>query len=380
MRSSRKSSHFSRRRRDERERGTRPTEEPARSCSDNCRRRSGARALQHRDQPHAETTWPSRLGDSLAKGCMGSSRATGSARTGGVRDRSLPRLPVAANSALSARNDRADTFDDLPGLTGPQRAGRHHPRHLQHSPRPAIVFRRIRSARLGHQACRTRKSAGRFSLPVDNARTALRISARARIATHVSPTSSARVDPAHSVKAAQDHRGPAPRRGPRKTSLIESRSLTVISADSSCAVAGARPFACPRPRRKRHIAPGERTTLVVEDAQPRDSSPGTPVEYQQRLMSFAVDPTIAPLLQRRHQGRQVPPHRRELVLVAQIRDFYNQVGKLYLDFGFKPQDTKVLIETPDQVFAEYMTHARAAGTGRVIHHLFAGRLVEISEE
>ena len=61
---------------------------------------------------------------------------------------------------------------------------------------------------------------------------------------------------------------------------------------------------------------------------------------------------------------------------AQIRDFYNQVGKLYLDFGFKPQDTKVLIETPDQVFAEYMTHARAAGTGRVIHHLFAGRLVE----
>ena len=43
MRSSHKSSNFSRRRRDERERGTRPTEEPARSCSDNCRRRSGAR-------------------------------------------------------------------------------------------------------------------------------------------------------------------------------------------------------------------------------------------------------------------------------------------------------------------------------------------------
>ena len=59
----------------------------------------------------------------------------------------------------------------------------------------------------------------------------------------------------------------------------------------------------------------------------------------------------------------------------QIRDFYNQAGKLYADFVFKPKDTKVLIETPDQVFAEYMTHTRAAGTGRVIHHLFAGRLV-----
>jgi hypothetical protein len=65
----------------------------------------------------------------------------------------------------------------------------------------------------------------------------------------------------------------------------------------------------------------------------------------------------------RHQGR------------AQIRDFYNQVGKLYSGFGFKPEDITVLIDTPDQVFAEYMTHAGAAGTGRRIHHLFAGRLV-----
>ena len=60
---------------------------------------------------------------------------------------------------------------------------------------------------------------------------------------------------------------------------------------------------------------------------------------------------------------------------TQIRDFYNQVGTLYADFGFKPEDTKVLIATPDHVFAEYMTHAKAAGTGRPIHHLFAGRLV-----
>jgi uncharacterized protein len=65
----------------------------------------------------------------------------------------------------------------------------------------------------------------------------------------------------------------------------------------------------------------------------------------------------------RHQGR------------TQIRDFYNQMGKLYSGFGFKPKDIRVLIETPDQVFAEYMTHAAAAGTGRRIHHPFAGRLV-----
>jgi uncharacterized protein len=52
------------------------------------------------------------------------------------------------------------------------------------------------------------------------------------------------------------------------------------------------------------------------------------------------------------------------------------VGSLYADFRFKPEDTKVLIVTPDQVFAEYMTHAKAAGTGRGIRHLFAGRLVE----
>ena len=65
----------------------------------------------------------------------------------------------------------------------------------------------------------------------------------------------------------------------------------------------------------------------------------------------------------RHQGR------------TQIRDFYNLVGGLYSDFAFRPENTKILIATPDQVFAEYMTHARAAGTGRSIHHLFAGRLV-----
>jgi hypothetical protein len=60
---------------------------------------------------------------------------------------------------------------------------------------------------------------------------------------------------------------------------------------------------------------------------------------------------------------------------TKIKEFCDQVGKLYADFAFKPKDTKVLIETPDQVFAEYMTHTRAAGIGRRIHRLFAGRLV-----
>jgi hypothetical protein len=44
-------------------------------------------------------------------------------------------------------------------------------------------------------------------------------------------------------------------------------------------VAGTRLFVRPRPRHQRDIAKGERTAIVVEDAQPRDSSPGTPVDY-----------------------------------------------------------------------------------------------------
>jgi len=59
-----------------------------------------------------------------------------------------------------------------------------------------------------------------------------------------------------------------------------------------------------------------------------------------------------------------------------IKGFFNFAGvKLYRDFVFKPKDITVLIETPDQAFAEYTTHNQAGITGRVIHHLFAGRLV-----
>jgi ketosteroid isomerase-like protein len=59
-----------------------------------------------------------------------------------------------------------------------------------------------------------------------------------------------------------------------------------------------------------------------------------------------------------------------------IREFFNFVGgTLYPDFGFKPDDIDVLIETPEQVFAEYTAGTKAARTGRILHHLFAGRVV-----
>lgn len=60
---------------------------------------------------------------------------------------------------------------------------------------------------------------------------------------------------------------------------------------------------------------------------------------------------------------------------AAIKGFYDFVKQLYPDFAFRPEDIQVLIDTPDQVFAEYTTHTTAADTGRLIHHLFAGRLV-----
>jgi hypothetical protein len=66
----------------------------------------------------------------------------------------------------------------------------------------------------------------------------------------------------------------------------------------------------------------------------------------------------------RHQGREA------------IANLYNFVGgNLYPGFSFKPENTTVLIDTKDQVYAEYLTHTRAASTGRLIHHLFTGYLV-----
>jgi len=52
-----------------------------------------------------------------------------------------------------------------------------------------------------------------------------------------------------------------------------------------------------------------------------------------------------------------------------------QLRKLYPDVAFAPNDTTVLIETPDKTLAEYVTHMTAASTGRLLHQLFTGYLV-----
>jgi hypothetical protein len=46
-----------------------------------------------------------------------------------------------------------------------------------------------------------------------------------------------------------------------------------------------------------------------------------------------------------------------------------------VDIGFLPEDTIVLMDTPEQVFAEYTAHTTARATGRTLHHMFAARLV-----
>jgi hypothetical protein len=63
-----------------------------------------------------------------------------------------------------------------------------------------------------------------------------------------------------------------------------------------------------------------------------------------------------------HRGRQA------------IRELQSQLAVLYVDIGFLPEDTLVLIDTPEQVFAEYMAHTTAKATGRTLHHMFAARL------
>src|SRR5258708_20528533 len=65
----------------------------------------------------------------------------------------------------------------------------------------------------------------------------------------------------------------------------------------------------------------------------------------------------------RHRGRQA---------ISALQD---SLAGLYLDFAFKPEDTHVLIDTPQQVFAEYMAHPRTKATGRTVHHMFTGRLL-----
>jgi uncharacterized protein len=59
----------------------------------------------------------------------------------------------------------------------------------------------------------------------------------------------------------------------------------------------------------------------------------------------------------------------------EIAALLHKLLELYPDFSFAPNDTHILIETPEKTFAEYVAHARAAATGRTAHHLFTGYLV-----
>ena len=60
---------------------------------------------------------------------------------------------------------------------------------------------------------------------------------------------------------------------------------------------------------------------------------------------------------------------------GEITALLQQLLKLYPDFAFAPDETRILIETPEKTFAEYVAHAHAAATGRMLHHLFTGYLV-----
>jgi hypothetical protein len=59
----------------------------------------------------------------------------------------------------------------------------------------------------------------------------------------------------------------------------------------------------------------------------------------------------------------------------EITALLHKLLELYPNFSFAPDDTRILIETPEKTFAEYVAHAQAAVTGRTAHHLFTGYLV-----
>jgi len=58
-----------------------------------------------------------------------------------------------------------------------------------------------------------------------------------------------------------------------------------------------------------------------------------------------------------------------------VKGLITTVLRYYPDFEIKDEDITALIDTPNQVFAEYVAHSTAAATGRLAHHLFMGRLV-----
>ena len=56
-----------------------------------------------------------------------------------------------------------------------------------------------------------------------------------------------------------------------------------------------------------------------------------------------------------------------------IEGFFRSVRELYPDMDL--ENIKVMIDTPEQAFAEYEFTAQSTTTGRTIHELFFGRLV-----
>jgi uncharacterized protein len=59
----------------------------------------------------------------------------------------------------------------------------------------------------------------------------------------------------------------------------------------------------------------------------------------------------------------------------EIAALVHKLLEIYPNFAFAPDETRILIETPEKTLAEYEAHARAAATGRTAHHLFTGYLV-----
>ena len=56
-----------------------------------------------------------------------------------------------------------------------------------------------------------------------------------------------------------------------------------------------------------------------------------------------------------------------------IEGFFRFVRELYPDMDL--ENVKIMIDTPEQAFAEYEFTAQSSKTGRIIHELFFGRLV-----
>ncbi len=59
----------------------------------------------------------------------------------------------------------------------------------------------------------------------------------------------------------------------------------------------------------------------------------------------------------------------------EIAALVRKLLEIYPNFAFASDDTRILIETPEKTFAEYVAHGRAAATRRTAHHLFTGYLV-----